>query len=327
MPTVYKHTDPGMPAVSYTSSSTSIISFTSLCTILKAALVTGYGDKPAAGWELLYEDTTFLVLRNGTQSGVLILEGIPSGGMATVWLAANYTGLVSDRPTGDGLKSGVAANNSAPQRIPTSTSFRSAAFTSWALVADERSFILNFGGYQNAVEFDSATSAHQTSSIPLYVGEDSNGNFISVGGTNSASAASSASNSRADFGHTGFTTLKYPATGLLVGNSAVTVWMGLLSGTTVPSPIPLVSEVTLVKVPWYADGAQGGYLRGVSRVPELSLLLPSHFATALGRDGSILTTSATAHIPVDLGDSYEYFVGLHYYLTLPRLVTDNPEFW
>lgn len=334
MATVYKHDDPGVPVVSYTSSGTSIISFTSLCTILKAVLVTGYGMKPAAGWDLLYESTTFLVLRNGTQSGVLILEAVPTGGLATVWLAANYTGLINDRPTGDGIKSGVAANNSAPQRISTSTSFRAQAFTSWAMVADERSFILNFGGYSNATEYNVGSSAHESSSIPLYVGEDFSGNFISVGGTNSASATTSASNSCATFGHGGFTSLKHPATGLLIGGSAVVAWMGLgrtraeVSPSRItPSPIPLSSEVSLAKVPWFADGVQGGTLRGVCVVPEFLELLPSHFATALGRPSAVITSNTTAHIPVDLGDSYQYFIGLQDQRSFARLVTDNPEFW
>lgn len=65
--------------------------------ILKACLVTGYGDKEGAGWTSLFEDTYRLVLRRplgtGNPPDIKIENGVING-------AASHRIVSQDRPTG-----------------------------------------------------------------------------------------------------------------------------------------------------------------------------------------------------------------------------------
>lgn len=53
---VYLSTDPNAPQITATAGS--------IKTLLKACLVTGYGDKPALGWEMPFEDGNFAAFRS-----------------------------------------------------------------------------------------------------------------------------------------------------------------------------------------------------------------------------------------------------------------------
>lgn len=84
-PIIYKSTDTGAPQLSLTAGA--------LNTVLKGCLVTGYGDKPAAGWEVVHDDlaTKKLAIRSTSPKSiksVLLLDDT-----ATKKAAANaYTG-------------------------------------------------------------------------------------------------------------------------------------------------------------------------------------------------------------------------------------------
>lgn len=334
MATVYKHNDAGAPTYLFSTSTTSPLHFTALKVILKACLVYGYGSKPPAGWDLLDEGDTYLVLRPATASGVLILQMTFAASIMTVSVAANYLGLVGGAPTGDGLKTGVAANNAAPQRLSLGYFAYNSNFHSWSLIADDRTFVLNQGGYVNDYSYIESSSATDMSCLPLYAGEDTNGNFIAVGGNNSAAASSFSSDAPATFGIGGVSALKYPATGLLIGNGSANIWMPLgrarnqpLPSKITPSPIPMYTNAQLCMVPWFESGVQGGYLRGVSILPDPADFYPGQMAQALGRSAGVGVKVSNAHLSLDLGDEYQYIPSQQSYYSYPRIITDNPGFW
>ena len=334
MATVYKHNDAGAPTYLFSSSTSSPLHFTALKAILKACLVYGYGSKPSAGWDLLDEGDTYLVLRPATQSGVLILQMSFAAGIMTVSVAANYLGLTGGVPTGDGLKTGVEANNAAPQRLSLAYFASNSNYHSWSLIADDKTFVLNQGGYPGDYDYIDGSTVTDRSCLPLYAGEDTNGNFIAVGGHNSAGGSSFSSHAFATFGFGGVSALRYPATGLLIGNASANIWMPLgrtriqLQISRVPpSPIPKYTNAQLCGVPWFESGVQGGYLRGISILPDYSEFYPGHVAQALGRPASVSVKVSNAHLSLDLGDEYQYIPTQQSYYSSPRIITDNPRFW
>jgi subtilisin family serine protease len=335
MAIVYKHDDAGAPAYSFTVIGNSVLNFTALKAVLRACLVDGYGSKAAAGWWLIDEGDYHIVLQPSTASGVFILHRAATSELATAYVAANFQGLdASGLPTGDGLKTGVAANNSTPQRIGTSFFARNANFHSWAVIADSKTFILNQGCYVNNFVFESGSTATDQACVALYAGEDSEGNFISVGGNNSVQGTAHSSHAQATFGHGGISTLTYPSTGLLVGSGAAVVWMPLGAmrsqappNRQTPSPLPDLTEAKLCKVPWFEAGIQAGYLRGVCVIPEDYDLFPAQLAQALGRSSTEGVTVSNAHQSLGFGDAYQYLPGLQSFYSRSRLITDNPDFW
>lgn len=327
MATFYSKADAGAPAISYVASAYHRAGFDALKLILKACLVYGYGSKPAAGWELINEDTNFLVLRNGSHSGYVCLTMTVTANV-TFYLAETYLGMSGDVMLGDGLKTGVAASNTIPQRMGLWCPAYSSAGSCWYVAADEKTFILQLAG-GNGSPRDLTVSSTQLCNL-LYVGEDSTGNFISVGGYN---IASTSVGSAVDyFNHTGMTILKRPSTGFLIGSgsaapetpSLYTGWQAadasILKLNTVPLCRPVWGE------PSVAPGLVAGELRGLVQVPALMQKFASAAAQSLGFPTVMNTLNLNT--PLDLGDGQLYVMaGAYANNSLGRLVTMNPEFW
>lgn len=326
MATVYHRDDSGAPTFEFSTSGTNIAHFAALKTILKACLVSGYGSKPAAGWILVAEGDRFLVLRNGTSSGYVCFTSVAATSYFNIHLAATFTGMSGDVMTGAGLKSGTEASGSANQhRMWISVLANSSANSTWYLIADEKTFYFQGSGGFGLFEYALSDFGAMN---PLYVGEDSAGNFIAMGGQNTNSTQP-----RAYFGPEGVTVLRNPATGLLVDTgSIVVVAPGLRlttnSNTGVASLgaahiVPLL-EAPLCPVRWGAS-VLAGRLRGQVLCPLVSMYFPSPAAQSLGHVGPL--NSRNLNTPLPLGGAYTYFMGVAFDGSPTRIVTNNPEFW
>ena len=293
--------------------------------ILLACLVNGYGSKPAAGWELISEGSNYLVLRNGTHSGYVCLSFTDSYGVA-IYLAETYTGVVSNVMTGDGLKTGVAANNATPHRLNLTHLTYSSAQSSWYLVADNATFMFVGGGNNTLVEASNDVGAYQWKS--LYVGEDTAGHFIAVGGVNTASDALNNNNYFASYG---FTALKDPDTGLLVSSGSISPVIPALDAPLSQNTWRTTSVLALDYVPlspagWGLNGSiVAGQLRGVVQCGPLICVTPSKAAQSIGFSGAL--TVRNLNTPINLGDGYSYFMGVAFSSSATFMVTDNPVFW
>ncbi len=321
MPTVYGRDDSGAPALTYLNNQGSIAQFNALKTILKACLVSGYGAKPAAGWALIAEGDRYLVLRNGTSTGYVCFTWTGSN-FINIYLAETFTGVTNDVMTGDGLKTGTAGSNAEPQRMYTGAIAFHTSYSSWSMVADEKSFILQAAGAISLVWEFAATDVGAM--MPLYVGEDSLGNFIAVGGTNQ----SSTSNPPNNFSSAGFTALRDPVTGLLVGSGGISVVMpGLYRAqpATMTDPVIQLLEAPMCPVRWGTSSGQlSGKLRGVALCPQLADYYPSPAAKCLGLKAGL--NSRNSNQPLPMGPD-TYFMGISYINSARFLITTKAEFW
>lgn len=326
MATVYHRDDSGAPTFAFSTSGTNIAHFAALKTILKACLVSGYGSKPAAGWILVAEGDRFLVLRNGTSSGFVCFTWVAATSYFNIHLAATFTGMSGDVMTGAGLKSGTEAAGSANQhRMWNSVLAHSSSNSTWYLIADEKTFYFQGSGGFSLFEYASSDFGAMN---PLYVGEDSAGNFLAMGGQNTNSTQP-----RAYFGPEGVTVLRNPATGLLVDTgSIVVVAPGLrltananIGVATLGAAhiVPLL-EAPLCPVRWGAS-VLAGRLRGQALCPLVSMYYPSPAAQSLGHVGPL--NSRNLNTPLPLGGAYTYFMGVAFDGSPTRIVTNNPEFW
>lgn len=112
--------------------------------ILKACLVYGYGNEPGAGWVLIDEAPSWIVLRNGDMSGYVCIA--QNNQVHTVSLAETYTGVLDDLIQGAGSISGVAAEGTVQQRISTQYFGYHPNSSSWVVVGDSLSFIVMSAG-------------------------------------------------------------------------------------------------------------------------------------------------------------------------------------
>lgn len=334
MATVYHRDQPGAPGLVYSANAQA--GFTALKTILKACLVDGYAARPAAGWDLVNEGGNFLVLRNGRQNGFVCFNCVAS--VTRVYLADTYTGMAGDIITGAGLKSGVAAGSGMPQAVLHQYTAGYSTSSTWVVVADDKTAVLAVFSDSTASNRALTGDPYRTASYTLCFGEDSGGHLICAGGAlttqTSINAAAQASSLPPDGG---FTALKDPSTGLLVGSNALTLSMlGTVTTFTTAQALAMTSaayaasgelhEVSLVPISWQVGGVNAGRLRGIALCPEVqSMCYPSLAAQYLGRATPMYVRDGNQ--PIDLGDGHSYFVRAGDYLSAFWLITDNPEFW
>lgn len=322
MAIAYHRDQTGAPTVSYSSTANAAAHFNSLKAILKGCLVEGYGSEPAAGWELISEGSSYLVLRNGSQTGYLGLSF--ATGVVTVHVSETYEGVVSNILQGDGQKSGTASANSVPHRFGAQYVAYASAAATWMVVADERSFSINCATNNNTVPWVPGLNAASQINFLFYAGEDSEGNFIAIGGFNTTATAVMSQQNR--FSASGFSALRDPSKGLLVDVSSVSVVThGLVDTQRISGSQPAAPVVDFARAYWHGGGSWGGFLRGLVMPGLLSVYLPGSIAGALGFSGTYNTR--TANTPIDLGDGFNYFVPVYYELSTGLLMTDNPEFW
>lgn len=334
----YASEDAGLPALTFNSNITLAV-FTNFKLILKACLVNGYGAKAAAGWTLVDEGDLFIVLRNSTGKYVTFVcyyqfnaTQVQYYSYARVYLHASYTGMSGGIPTGDGVVSGIAAGSSAPQHRGTRFMFQYAATTRWSVVADGATFIFS------SVAINGSTAANyvgtaldsgvNTDPACLYVGDDSNGEFIAVGGYSSIPAQYQADSY---FRGTDLTVLRNPVTGLLVDTGGVSaevvgVRVATLGGFTL-NTIWDKPRFNLCPATWTCAGKEQGYLRGIGLDPAVY----AHYSTAVKNmlDGTnVVHNVQQILVPTTLPDGYKYFPLLaNHGQRKSAIITDNPEFW
>lgn len=325
MATVYHRDQAGAPAVTF--STTTSVRFESFKTLLKACLVDGYGAYPAAGWELVAEDSSYIVLRPATQSGYVCFA--LSGSVIRVSVAATYTGVSGSYIQGDGAKSGISSGNTAPHILYTYMLTNSSS-SSWSIVADERTFICNFTVYDGSPNTPTPNdySTGSYGSTMFYAGEDSAGNFMVVGGGSATGTGASAPDGL--FTDPAVTSLKNPRTGLLVSADSLGAYFTLynLIGSaqmTTLSEAAVFPEVQLVKVPWVVPGHFCGFLRGMVSVPMLSRLFFKSVFEALGLSG---VNSRNVTVPFSLDGVNNWIPAIiNPMRNPPMLITDAPEYW
>lgn len=323
MATAYHNGQPGAPTWSTTVTAGAASAFAYLSAILKGCLVTGYVGRPAAGWELIAESSTYLVLRNGTHSGYICIS-VSDSSYLDVHLADTFDGMAGNVMAGAGLRSG---SGGVKQNFYTDYLAYPGGLSSWFIVADSSTFILAaVGGHTNIILNRAWTGTTQL--VSLYAGEDKAGNFLCLGGENRRQTALSGAISL--LGHT---VLKDVATGLLLGSSAgygialPELAQGASISSTNFSDNPIqVGRVPLCESTWVASGRLN-LLKGFAHSPALMGLSTTAFAETLGAPAPIMLNNINTTL--DLGDAYTYFA-------LPRksssyfgqpVVTDNPVFW
>lgn len=327
MATVYHRDQAGAPALTYTASAQA--GFNAFKAILKACLVNGYGAVPAAGWELINEGTGFLVLRNGAHSGYVCFTLVSNA--MRVYLADTYTGMSGDVMTGAGVKSGRAAGSTVHQSLQIIYVASSTVNTSWVVIADEKTFVITLFGDSSWTNRELNNNVNGSACHTLCVGEDSEGFFIAAGGGADASTSGGAT-VLAYSG--GFTAVKNPATGLLVGGDALAIYIpamvmsqdNLGIAAAAASSVAALPAVSLVPVGWQVAGAVAGRFRGVALCPDVQAVTHASIAAQyLGRPTPMYLRDGNQAI--DLGDVHSYFVRAGNPSSAFWLITDNPEFW
>lgn len=334
MAIVYKYSDPGVPGYSFSTDNGSQLHFAALKVVLKACLVSGYGSKQPAGWELISEGTDWLTLRNGSHSGYFHLAYYSNGSSSRVdiYVAASFAGVSSPpQMSGVGVVSGNVFNSSAPQRLLVTWLANNPSYHAWTLIADERSFVLSWTGNNSGVVFPPSYLATQ---ISLYAGETTRGDFISVGGTNQASTGSVS----ARFDTDGVSWLSDPESGLLVSSftsGSVISHSELLMGAServghLPSPAQSLVPVAIFGAMGAGSGAlaYAGELRGCCVLPAYSGIWCAQLLQMLS-PGSVGNYSGVMEqLPGAFADTgYEFYVRYNRALSRSGLITNHPDYW
>lgn len=329
MARLYHRDQAGAPALTYNSTAASAEQFAAFKMILKASLVSGYGSMPAAGWSLVYESTTTLILRPGTQSGYVCFVRDSWLTVVTVWLAATFAGVdANGKIIGDGVRSGVAANSAVPHRFSVRGLVAYTATTTWTVVADESAFVFSPSAAGSTLQEVTGVQGNGYEAVTLlYCGDDSAGDLICVGGSNVSNATSSTNLS--GFNSSGFTALKFPHTGLLVDTANIVVAMpgtqpNISSAYNEWPAGSILPEAALTPLIWVSSGVVRK-LKGLAVDCRLLFVYNSQVSQALG--GPVLTTRNMNNV-LSLGDGHSYVVGRSYSATtISALLTTNPEFW
>lgn len=328
MPTVYRWDDNLAPALVASGSWAHL--FKNLAPILKACLVTGYGATPSAGWTLVDEAEHSLVLRNAAGAYYFFVSESAystnslAGCYIRVYIAQTYTGMVNGIPTGEGMTTGIAGTDI--HRIGSAATVLATGYA-WQLIADANTCIVVFSGGNNATGSNlDYTSASQL--ISLYFGSDSAGNAIAVGGFLNTTDPYAAYQYQSLFDATVLTSLKDPATGLLVGTGSLSAAATGLYGVGSLNAVALTRSVfEFSKVPWFTGNVERGLLRGLATDPILSDKSSSTAKNML--DGTNLTHTARQLLVLSvLPDGYGY-CPVPSYGTNRRncFMTNNPGFW
>lgn len=336
MATWYRTDDAGFPTLTGTT-------FNMYKIILKATLVEGYGGKAPAGWTLVDESDSHIVLRNTSGGHITLVQHSVaiSGGSAyavKIYLSATYTGMSSNVPQGLGVTSGAnglaAANHIWGHQF--AFTYKNVPTT---VVADDKSCVLqaicsawSLPTTKTGLETDTQASA------ALCFGDDTTGRFVAIGGYHIGGA--SAGYYGGSF--TGISALINPLTAALIGSTSAVLRHSMqcfsasavisTSGTILDSIVPTLSaeDLTLTPVLWSCDGAYGGALRGVAFEAQL-LCAGSHAVrNLLHGDGLAVSGIHMGNITTPA------IIGGNKYAAMPcgtsyrlggLIMTDAPEAW
>lgn len=290
----YSFEDAGAPQLPNVSTQRT---YDSLCTVLKACLVTGYGSKPGAGWTIGHEHADGISFGNGrgflnlvaegTQRvSIYIMETITNGSAA---LAQGY-----NRRSGEWYE-GQATGSRQILYLPGLQG--TTASKAWAVVADEKSVILSAGA-------TALVDVQNSNGVGLYFGDFIGPGdvpiFGSFGGRNMGPTSSSASNLLAHGAIVCGCVLRHPATGLI--DQGVAPIYGLIApsedgvqSVSLAKPAPLVTRLRSIRcgITGFGAGVSGGtswnasvtvgLSRGMVAFPDLTSTYLSKVLPALGK--------------------------------------------
>lgn len=203
---------------------------------LIACLVTGYAGKVAAGWAVYHDvpNGFSLVNANGRIVNFVNAWGGDYYSGARIYLVEGPISSDAALLTADLVRSGSGSPSANPQSINLKLAFEDYySALSWTVVADDRTFTLF------------ASSVFSNENLPwtlLHVGEDSAGNFLSIGGLNT----SAMTNVQGCFSGSGFTYIRHPLTGLIISSPEPNLIIaGLVEGGTRVAYTDQVGELEL----------------------------------------------------------------------------------
>lgn len=309
MATFYHWQDSGVPTLSGDY-------FTGFRDLLIACLVNGYGAKAGAGWTLLHSVAGGFSLENSRGYVVNFVASNPGTyyGGVFIYLAEGVTDTSGPMVVADVLRSGKGSPGSSKQAINTALSFSSTQGFSnltWTLVADDRTFAFYAKGFHYGYN----------TSLPwplLYVGDDSEGNFLSIGGLNVTTLTSLAG----QFGDGGSTYLRDPLSGLLITTEPALILLGVTPAARVAHTV-LDGELSLIPLYLKTGTTIFSRLRGMVFDPGKQGFAEETMFSLLGLTPSVSDRGK----PVTLSGTTVALVEGSQSQTNYMLFTDDPEYW
>ena len=173
-PIIYRFDDANAPVASGTTGA--------MVALLTACLVTGYGDKPGAGWtrEYVNAEASVAAFRNNpiTGTGVFLQVDGASAQYAYRPLLQGFEAMTS-------LEDGIGPFFSAPQNTFFISQNASTTSRPWVLVADDRAFWLTVWGGQTTAPVKASVNKNDFAfgDAVAYYPEDKWFAFMTTGGT------------------------------------------------------------------------------------------------------------------------------------------------
>lgn len=172
--TVYTHFDSGAPALSGTTA------LSKMRAVLKACLVDGYGDKPAAGWTMPHDVSDGFSLSNG-DGVVSFTVRATDQNYLDIYVMESITDASTKIPSGVNRRSGVwsdleNAGSSVRHYLNFSSHSAQGGFNytlhghKWTVVADEKTCIAYLYGLNSSGQVQEFANSSSTSAC-LYIGK------------------------------------------------------------------------------------------------------------------------------------------------------------
>ena len=160
--TLYTSEDAGAPQITSAAGA--------LKTVLKACLVTGYGTKSGAGWEVLFEESNKIALKSADDKS--------TGAALHVADTAGRVAQVSLYQKTEGFEKGKAASERR------AVSYAYSTVQKWLLAACARGFVFvssqdSYSGYLYLSDFPSLAAADTGNTLFLPQGRNQSGNYSS----------------------------------------------------------------------------------------------------------------------------------------------------
>lgn len=158
--TLYTSADDGAPQITQTAGA--------LKTVLKACLVTGYGNKQGAGWEVLFEESNKIALKSadGKSTGAALHVNDTAGRAAQVSLYQKSEGFEKGKAAGERRSVNYAYSN----------------VQKWLLAACARGFVFvsfqgSYSSYLYLSDFPTLAAADTGNTLFLPQGANQSGNY------------------------------------------------------------------------------------------------------------------------------------------------------